>query len=64
MDYMFYGCSGLVEVPEFDTSLVTNMYGMCYECSSLEKVPENFPSYDWSNTGSKILKEIYPEYFI
>jgi hypothetical protein len=33
-------------------------------CSSIEYIPENFPSYDWSDTGSKILKENYPEYFI
>jgi hypothetical protein len=33
-------------------------------CKSLKEVPENFPSYDWSNTGSKILKQNYPELFI
>jgi hypothetical protein len=40
------------------------MYFMFNGCSSLEYIPENFPSYDWPNTGSKILKEKYPEYFI
>jgi surface protein len=37
---MFYGCSSLKEVPEFDTSKVTNMSGMFYGCESLKKVPK------------------------
>ena len=40
---------------------ISDMFGGCF---SLEYIPENFPSYDWPNTGSKILKENYPEFFI
>jgi surface protein len=64
MSNMFDGCKSLVEVPKLDTSNVTNMSEAFTNCSSLEKVPDNFPSYDWFETGSKTLKENYPEYFI
>ena len=64
MSYMFTGCSSLVEVPLFDTSEVTDMYDMFNGCSGLEHIPENFPSYDWSETESEALKENYPEFFI
>jgi hypothetical protein len=52
------------DISDIDYSHITDMSQMFYYCTSLEKVPENFPSYDWSNTGSKILKQNYPELFI
>jgi surface protein len=39
MSGMFYGCSGLKEVPLFDTSKVTDMYDMFYGCSGLKEIP-------------------------
>ena len=40
MQYMFYGCSSLVNVPLYDTSMVTDFRGMFGKCTSLEHVPE------------------------
>ena len=37
---MFYGCSSLTSVPQFDTSSVTNMYTMFSNCSKLTTVPQ------------------------
>jgi surface protein len=40
MSKMFFGCSGLVEVPKLDTSKVTDMDYMFKECKSLKTIPE------------------------
>ena len=37
---MFYWCESLVSVPQFDTSMVTDMRGMFFECESLVSVPK------------------------
>jgi hypothetical protein len=52
------------DITGIDYSHITDMSYMFDECTSLEKVPENFPSYDWTETCSKALKENYPEFFI
>jgi surface protein len=64
MRIMFQGCSSLTEVPKLDTSKVKDMHNMFAGCSSLENIPENFLLYDWSETGSEILRKNYPELFI
>ena len=40
MEYMFYGCSSLKELnlSNFNTNNVTNIYGMFYECSEQLKL--------------------------
>ena len=45
---MFYYCSKLTTVPQFDTSNVTDMGYMFYNCSSLTAVPQ----FDTSNVTS------------
>ena len=67
MSYMFYDCSGLVSVPELDTSNVTDMSYMFYGCSKLESVPEldtsNVTSMSWMFYGCKKLKNVNPYNF-
>ena len=38
MEYMFYNCSKLTTIPQFDTSNVTNMRSMFSGCSSLTAI--------------------------
>jgi surface protein len=64
MSHMFFNCTSLRKVRHLDTSKVTNMDCMFNGCSSLEDISENFPLYDWAETGSKILEQNYPEYFM
>ena len=40
MNYMFYSCSSLTTVPQFDTSNVTEMNYMFSSCSNLNTVPQ------------------------
>ena len=40
MNYMFYGCTQLVDVPLLNTSSVTSMAGLFQGCESLEYPPE------------------------
>ena len=35
---MFYGCSKLTTIPQFDTSEVTHMKSMFNSCSSIEEI--------------------------
>ena len=48
MSYMFYNCSRLTTIPQFDTSKVTSMNSMFYFCSRLTTVPQ----FDTSNVTS------------
>jgi surface protein len=48
MDYMFFSCTSLTNVPLFDTSNVTTMHQMLYGCSNLTTVP----LFDTSNVTS------------
>ncbi len=38
--YLFYQCTGLLEVPLIDTSKITNFNGTFYACSSLTTIPQ------------------------
>ena len=38
MSHMFYGCSVLKEVPEFNTSIVKTNYGIFKDCSLLKEI--------------------------
>lgn len=40
MDSMFYGCSNLTTIPQFNTSNVTNMNNLFFECSKLTSIPQ------------------------
>ena len=39
LSYMFYNCKTQT-IPQFDTSKVTNMYSMFYNCTSLTTIPQ------------------------
>ena len=40
MDFMFYNCTNLTEIPLLDTSSVISMYQMFYKCTNLATIPQ------------------------
>ena len=64
MDYMFAGCTSLVNAPELDTSAVTSMKHMYEGDTNLSMVPESdtskVKSFEYAFAGCTSLSEDFP----